>query len=244
MKLFVRRQDTEALLNGEPLGEHTDLGDVETFIADLRLEFGAMPAPEPRPTLAATLDGRRELRPASGPTPKPTFPPAQPKHPLRPVAVVFTAGAVLFGGLAGAGALPGPAQRAAARLGSTVGLHLPGETTPVDSKVRVGPATTIENDDKNANGGNGSQTTTSGPPTSSTSIPGTSPTTTGTAGGSVVPTTPTLPRPGTGVTVPTVPTAPTVPGITIPPLPVPDSPLQDLLDRPTRSILSPNPATP
>ncbi len=246
MNLFVRRRDTDALLNGEPLSDDSDLGDVEAFLADMRLEFGALPAPEPRPTLAATLDGRRELRPASGPTPKPTFPPAKPKsHALRPVAVVFATGAVLFGGLASAGALPGPAQRAAARIGSTVGLHLPGEaTTPVDTKVHVGPATTTDNDGTGGAGRTGGRTTPSGAATSSTSVPGTSPTTAATPGAPAVPTTPTTPNGAVAPTVPTVPTVPTLPKVYLPQPPLPDSPLKDLIDPTTGSILSPKDATP
>jgi hypothetical protein len=237
MTLFVRRRDTEALLSGEPLDDDSALNDVAAFLAEMRLEFGAMPAPEPRPTLASTLDGRRELRPESGPAPKPTFPPARPKsHRMRPAAVVFATGAVLFGGLASAGALPGPAQRATARFGSELGIHLPGETTTPTPKARVGPATTKEND------GTDRPTSTSGPATSSTTVPGTSPTTAPAPGSSVLPTPPTIPGVDTGSgVVPTVPTTTKPPTLEAPQLPTSGNPLQDLIDRITGSLGLPIP---
>jgi hypothetical protein len=214
MKLFLRHRDTEALMDRQPLADGSGLDDVDAFLTDMRLDFGALPAPEPRPTLAATLDGRRELRPASGPAPKPTFPPARPPaHRLRPVVAVFAASAVLFGGLASAGALPGPVQRTTADLGSHVGLELPGRTpaTPVvdggsDGQPRTGPT------EKPA-----ADPSTPTPSTTATTVPVALPTPT-------VPTVPTVP------TLPTTPTVPTTPALPIPhltpnvPLPAPTSP--------------------
>ena len=60
---------------------------------------------------------------------------------------MFATGTVLFGGLATAGALPGPVQRATAELGSHVGIDLPGADGSaagtgddrVDAGDRVGP---------------------------------------------------------------------------------------------------------
>lgn len=131
MKHVLRRRDSDALLDGETIGTDADLDAVEAFLAEMRLELSALPAPEPRPTLAATLDGRRELRPASGPVPKPTIPEPGPRvhYRFRPIAAMLVSGAVLLGGLATAGALPGPLQRATADATSHLGIHLPGDTT-------------------------------------------------------------------------------------------------------------------
>ena len=132
MKHLLRRRDTEALIDGivdgHPVNNAAGLDDVEAFLSEMQTEFGATPAPAPRPTLASTLDGRRPLRPASsGPAPKPTIPEPRPRpHLFRPAAVVFATGAVLFGGLASAGALPGPVQRGTAELTSHVGHPPPG----------------------------------------------------------------------------------------------------------------------
>jgi hypothetical protein len=123
----LRRRDSEALVNGEP-ARTPGFGAVEQFLGDMRVEAVATPAPTPRPRLAATLDGRRPLRPASDPVPVMT--PSRPgrTRALRPAAVAIATGAIFFGGLAGAGALPGPLQRTSAQLGSHVGSHLPGAT--------------------------------------------------------------------------------------------------------------------
>jgi len=237
MKSYVRRRDADALLDGEPIEGDSGLEDVEAFLADVRLEFGAMPAPAPRPTLAATLDGRRELRPASNPGPKPklTFPDRQPRpRRLRPVVAVFATGAVLFGGLASAGALPGPAQRVTAELGSHLGIDLPG-------------ATTSGTDD---DGTSGTSRTTS-PAATPTSRPGTSPTTAPARGTdptpadpppAVVPTVPIAPPstpPSTLAGVaPTLPT-PTLPEPEPPALPTTQNPLAELLGRLLSGLLSP-----
>ena len=216
MKLFVRRRDAEALLDGRPLQHDSGLEDVDAFFADMRLELGAMPAPEPRPTLASTLDGRRPLRPATSPTPKPTFPPSRPRsHRLRPAVAVFAAGTVLFGGLAGAGALPDPVQRATAEVTSHLGVELPGAAkSPVGVNRGVEPGTT-------RTGSPGSQPTTSRPGTSPTTNPTTG--TTGPAGASVLPTTPAPPSATISGHTPTPPTVPTVP-VPLPKVPLPRTP--------------------
>lgn len=202
MKHLLRRRDTEAVIDGiiegRPVDGNAGLDDVEAFLSDTRIEFGAMPAPEPRPTLASTLDGRRPLRPASsGPRTKPTIPDPRPRrHLFRPAAVVFASSAVLFGGLASAGALPGPVQRSTAELTSHVGIHLPGApAAPKPSPDQVDPGVDVPR-----TGAHDAPSTTTQPPagTTATMVP------------SVVPTTPT--------TLPTVPTTPTIPKL---PLPVP-----------------------
>jgi hypothetical protein len=137
---LLRRRDTEALVAGERVDHDGSLDDVDAFLGAMRSE-GLTPAPEPRPTLASTLDGRRPLRPATGPRVHATFPARRPRRRvLRPAAVVGAAGAVLFGGLATAGALPGPVQRATADVSAHVGIHLPGATdSEPDVRIRVDP---------------------------------------------------------------------------------------------------------
>lgn len=138
---LLRRRDTEALVAGTRVEDDPALDPVDSFLDTMRTEFGATTAPEPRPTLAATLDGRRPLRPAAGPVVRPTFPEPRPRRRFaKPAAVVAATGAVLFGGLATAGALPGPVQRTTAELGTRIGIHLPGAPEAEPSvRVRVDP---------------------------------------------------------------------------------------------------------
>ena len=200
MKHLLRRRDTEALIDGivdgHPVNGAAGLDDVEAFLSEMQAEFGAMPAPAPRPTLASTLDGRRPLRPASsGPRPKPTIPAPRPRpHLFRPAAVVFATGAALFGGLASAGALPGPVQRGTAELTSHVGIHLPGAPEPRPKPVdRVEPGTDApRTGDQNRSGT--SRRDAGDPPTTVPSVAPTTP--------STVPVVPTLPTPPTTLKLP------------------------------------------
>jgi hypothetical protein len=237
MKHLLHRRDSEALIEGDPIDDDSGLEDVEAFLTTMRSEFAATPAPAPRPTLAATLDGRRELRPKSGPAPKPTFPKPRPRTRwgLRPVAAVFATGAVLFGGLAGAGALPGPIQRATASVGSHVGLHLPGltEATPAgrnDGQPRTGGPSSTSPSTQAEKSSDPSATTPSTAPSSS-SLP-------------VTPVAPMVPTvPGAGLLPPT--TDPTVPFIPQTNLPIPPT-LAQLLDelthpKPPPSLFPPQP---
>jgi hypothetical protein len=202
MKHLLRRRDTEAdidrIVDGDPMSDDVaGLGEVEAFLSEMRSEFAEIPAPEPRPTLASTLDGRRPLRPASsGPRTKPTIPEPRPRRRLlRPAAVVFAAGAAVFGGLAGAGALPGPVQRGTAELSSHLGIDLPGAPEPVPSPGdRVDPGTDVPR--------TGSSKTTPEAGTSPTTAP------------SVVPT-----PPSTVPAVPILPAPPALPTPTTLPLP-------------------------
>jgi hypothetical protein len=230
MKHLLHRRDSEALIEGQPVDEDSGLDDVKMFLTSMRSEFAATPAPEPRPTLAATLDGRRELRPKSGPAPKPTFPKPRPRTHwgLRPVAALFATGAVLFGGLAGAGALPGPIQRTAASVGSHVGLHLPGRSgaTPAgrdDGQPRTGPSESTSPSSKRNRSGESATT------------PSTAPTTPTIPAVPAVPTVPTLPNPGARPT----PTVPTIPALPTPTVTVPPSLSQLLHD-----LAHPNPPPP
>jgi hypothetical protein len=192
----LRRRDTDGLVDGHRVESDPGLDDVDAFLAAMRTEFGASPTPEPRPTLASTLDGRRPLRPASGPRVHTTFPERRPpRRVLRPVAAFAAAGVVLFGGLATAGALPDPVQRATADVTSHVGIHLPGRTESHEVRVQV--------DDRNDT------------PKATAKRSGTTGTTVPTA-----PATPAAPAPApTTVPVPS-PTVPTVPSLPLP-APVP-----------------------
>jgi hypothetical protein len=198
----LRRRDTDGLVAGHRAEADPRLDDVDAFLDAMRAEFGATPPPEPRPTLASTLDGRRPLRPAAGPRVHPTFPDRRRRpHVLRPVAAFAAAGVMLFGGLATAGALPGPVQRATADVTSHVGIHLPG-LADAHSDARV----EIEPDHAR---------------TPRTTVPRA-----GTRTGPTVPTAPNAPAPApTTVPAPSAPTVPTVPSLPLPapaPTPVPN----------------------
>ena len=230
--LLLRRRDSDALLEGHPLDAGVDLAEVDAFLAEMRADFAALPAPTPRPTLAATLDGRRELRPASGPTPKPTVPEPGPRvhYHFKPVAALLAGGLALFGGLAAAGALPGPIQRATADATSHLGIDLPGMPSPTAPPASVrggarshddhgnGEGTTPGTHPRSATDPDGrTSTTTPGGTTATTVVPGapTAPSTPSVTVPPVVPTTPTLPLPSLG-------TAPPGAMPTIPPLITPD----------------------
>jgi hypothetical protein len=208
----LRRRDTDALLDGRRVEPDSGLDDVDSFLDAMRTEFGATPPPEPRPTLASTLDGRRPLRPASGPRVHTTFPDRQPKSKVfRPVAAFAAAGVVLFGGLATAGALPGPVQRATADVTSHVGIDLPGGTeVRNDTEVRVDPG-----------GTDPSTPTVPKPDSTATTVP-------------TVPAVPAAPAPApTTIPTPSAPTVPTVPSLPLPtPTTLPDL-LQKLIPQPT-----------
>jgi hypothetical protein len=229
----LRRRDTDGLVAGHRVEADPGLDDVDAFLDAMRTEFGATPPPEPRPTLAATLDGRRPLRPASGPRVHTTFPERRPRRKaLRPAAVLATAGAVLFGGLATAGALPDPVQRTTADITSHVGIDLPGRT-PARTEARVevdagrtetprptapGPATTVPSTPETPGAPAPAPTTV--PPPSAPTVP-------------TVPSLP-LPAPPPPTTVPNLlgdvlpPLAPT--GPTGPEGPTAPHPVRDLLD--------------
>jgi hypothetical protein len=217
MKHLLRRHESDALLNGDPISDDAGLDDVAAFLSDMRVEFGAMPAPAPRPTLAATLDGRRELRPASPPPPKPTVPEPGPRvhYRFKPIAAMVASGVVLFGGLATAGALPGPAQRTVANVTSHLGIHLPGRTVTDPAlngtgtkRGHTGTTATSPGSSRTTPGatvpGAGTQPTTGS--TTATTLPAVSSTVTTIPGTSTVP-------------VPNLPTTPTIPlPITVPPI--------------------------
>jgi hypothetical protein len=208
----LRRRDSEALVNGEH-ARTPGFGAVEQFLGDMRVEAVATPAPTPRPRLAATLDGRRPLRPASDPVPVMTRSRPGRTRALRPAAAAIATGAVFFGGLAGAGALPGPLQRTSAQLSSHVGIHLPGATHTRAPQENGQPDTRNAGNPKEtrSNPTNAAPPATSAPVTTTTSPP--------TVG--IGPTPPTTPKPPISApgTV-KVPSSSPPPVITLPSLPL------------------------
>jgi hypothetical protein len=231
----LRRRDTDGLVEGHRVESDSGLDDVDAFLDAMRSEFGSTPAPEPRPTLASTLDGRRPLRPASGPRVHTTFPARRPRRTrLRPVAAVAAAGAVLFGGLASAGALPGPVQRATADVTSHVGIELPGRTeTQPDVHVQDGSGS--GDSSKPAEPRPGVTPTTAPSAPGAPAQPAPAPTTVPAPSAPTVPTVPSLPLPE-----PTPTTVPNLLGELLPPLapvgptgpegPAPPRPVRNLLD--------------
>jgi hypothetical protein len=220
MKHLLRHRDSDALLDGDPVDESAGLDEVAAFLSDMRVEFGAMPAPAPRPTLAATLDGRRELRPASsGPVPKPTIPEPGPKvhYRFKSIAAMVASGVVLFGGLATAGALPGPAQRAVADVTSHLGIHLPGRTVSQPASNGIG-TTSSHAGTTVTTPGSGHSTVPTTPNAGTQPTSGSTTATTVPAGGATVPSAPVVsPTTPSTVTVPSLPTTPTLPN-PIPPI--------------------------
>jgi hypothetical protein len=121
----VRHAEADAVVEGRAVP--ASLASVAVLVGELRSEFGASEAPVPRPALATRLDGHRPLH--AVPDPSDTVDEVarvrRRRRGLRPAAAAVTAGVVVFGGLAAAGALPGPLQRASADLGEMVGIELP-----------------------------------------------------------------------------------------------------------------------
>ena len=159
----VRRTDAEALLADRPIADdHAPaFGDVQDFLATMRNDFGAGPAPEPRPVLASILDGRRPLRTVAEPAaatpptsarpaawlgryrrPRPATAPWLGRHRWpRPAAAALATGTLLFSGLAVAGALPAPVQRVSANVGASLGVDLPRPSDPAPSPAHISPRT-------------------------------------------------------------------------------------------------------
>jgi hypothetical protein len=159
-----RARECEIALDGRPVAAASPLHGVATFLDGVRLEAAAMPAPTPHPALAAIFDGRRVLRPIPS-----TSAVVRPRATwrLRPVAALLAAASVTFGGLATAGALPGPAQRASARLGTHLGIRLPGTPPPAPTTEPATPRAAPTSSPPVAS----TTTTTRAPQTTTTSVP-------------------------------------------------------------------------
>lgn len=145
MSRNLTRTRAQALLDA-PGPSTPDDEAVRGFLDELRREYGTTVAPEPQPALVARLDGHRPLHALPDPLAPPDGCLVRRRTVARPIAAALVGGTVVLGGLAGAGALPAPVQRATADLGRHVGLHLPDPTsTPsapkahARARVRVTP---------------------------------------------------------------------------------------------------------
>ena len=152
-----RSRTADALLDGRRVDDERELRshrDVERFLGELRSTASAHAAPAPNAALTAILDGRapigrtHEVGDASGARARVRpFVPA--RRWLRAGTCVPSAVfAVLFGGLAAAGALPAPVQHATAHFASHFGVTLPGasrsrhvpSTAPATAVTHATPA--------------------------------------------------------------------------------------------------------
>ena len=219
---FLRHRDSEALLDGTPVARGAGLGEVERVISGLRIEAAVMPAPAPRPRLAATLDGRRPLPPASDPVPdlaRDATRRTRASLRLRVSVVAAAISAVLFGGLAAAGALPAPVQRTSAQVMSHLGVQIPGRTTsPHRPSSHIAPRTGNTHAPTSAvvHPKSPSNTTVTIPASATTPLPtGTTLPTSATV--TTLPISPTSP---VAPTLPKSPTLPTLPGATVVTVPV------------------------
>lgn len=170
--------------------------------------------------MAATVDAMQAvLAPGGGRAPSPVPDRSLVRRVPSPLPRIMAAGAaglaVLFGGLAAAGALPAAAQKPVADLVSHVGIDLPRPAG--DSKTSQKPAAT---------------TTTTTATTSTTAVPGVTPTTTG-------------PTSETTVTAPACPAPSYEgPNGCITPLPVPTPPTTTAPPTTTTTVPAPTTTTP
>jgi len=120
------RATADAVLGGDPITASPAWQGVAGFLDNLRLESAAMSAPAPSLVLEARLDHPTAgvVRTAEAGARRQTSVLSR----LRPVAALCAASCVTFGGLAAAGALPGPLQHASASFGSHFGVGIPGAT--------------------------------------------------------------------------------------------------------------------
>jgi hypothetical protein len=118
---------------------------VRAFVEELAA-FGDAAPPEPRPALVARLDGFVPLHAVPDPLASPPAHAARARRRgMRAIAAACVGGAVVFGGLATAGALPDPLQRATAEVGARIGIDLPGPdraapSPPASRRDPAGPA--------------------------------------------------------------------------------------------------------
>jgi hypothetical protein len=152
----VSTADAAALVDGRPVTDPS-LEPVTALLTELRAVAGTNPMPAPSPALRSRLVGTRPLHVVPDPL-DPTVAPGRRTQPgadgersdpgcrrprfrgLRPVAAAFATGAIAFGSLATAGALPAPLQRVSAELGRHVGIDLPRPADPLPApraRVRI-----------------------------------------------------------------------------------------------------------
>jgi hypothetical protein len=236
--MITRHRTADALLDGRTHGDGIDLAgrdaEIATFIAALRDDADRTPAPAPNAALVAIFDSGRDVRPLRAIAGderrrRDAIVERARRRWTRTIAAPSIAGAVLFGGLAAAGALPAPLQHAAAHAAAHLGVTLPGSASPAhgptpSAGVQIGGSTNAHAPGSSAPGSrpHGDHTTVTGgahahvtTPPASTQVP--------TSVG-VTLTTPTIPRRVVPPTLPhlTVPTLPEPTGpITVPSVPLP-----------------------
>ena len=144
--VFGDREFERALAESAPAGDEAP-GDVKRLVRDLR---DAYPRDEIDPSvetahLAAMAEAARTLRGASPLPPPPSRARWDVKRrllrsPVGKVAAVLVAMFTIFSGVALAGVLPAPVQRAVAHVASSVGIHLP-------APLEEGPASDDQGED-------------------------------------------------------------------------------------------------
>jgi hypothetical protein len=129
MTTRLRHRDTAALIDRQATPNPT-LDGVDQFLSNLRDQAATFPPPMPSAALAATLTGHTPLRLIDPDTPAILEHRPVPRRPRRPgrakiAALAFASAIIATSGVAVAGNLPTPIQRATADLASHLGIHLP-----------------------------------------------------------------------------------------------------------------------
>ena len=123
--MAFRAQD--ALPPTEDSGSPLDVGDLGAELQAWREALCVAPTSEARELHLLAMDLAAKIPEPMASSTSPSFATSRRRRVrslMVPIAASFCA-VVLSGGLASAGALPGPAQTQAARLAGTIGLHIP-----------------------------------------------------------------------------------------------------------------------
>jgi hypothetical protein len=226
----------EAVFDHGSLPAGHALEDLANLMGLLVADYGSEPVPEPNADLAAVLEQGAGTLHQDPPAVAEVLPSERAARPrwfgitLRPVflaGLAVAASVIVLGGLAVAGQLPAPVQRAVADAASELGIELPGRTAanePEDTtntrpvgETREPDAGTQSGPDRDGGGGAPASVPTSlapGNPTGEANAPEATP----------APPSPTTPPTSPPTTLPTLPsvTLPTLPPVTAPrDLPIP-----------------------
>ncbi len=130
----LRRSLPAMLVENPAPSQHQARTEVDRFLTHLRDEYADQPPPVPHAALAATLAGRIPPDRMQQQIPDPLSNPRVPSRRrragrVRVAAIAFAGATVTMGGLAAAGTLPAPLQRAAADLAGQVGIQLSHPTS-------------------------------------------------------------------------------------------------------------------
>lgn len=187
--------------------------DVDDFISEMRAVAEHTTAPAPHARLAAALDAgvpRRPLTAVDSQAPVVSIRERGRQWWRTVIVTGGSIGVVLFGGLAGAGALPAPIQHATASVVSHVGIALPGAVHRAHPGTPASRASTPSRTPAHTGTSTGTSTGTTGPGAQHPATTGTTPATT--------PTAPVTPPATTPITTPGGPT------LTLPPITIPSTP--------------------